>query len=190
MDANHLTTSPHHSGLGWPHHSWLGLGKYQLIQSNRHKTSSESKSKALLHLNTQCVFKNICIIRVCSFSNKSNFLYLCLSRSLFLSWNTRYVASFPKALKQHVPFQWGYPRLYILWSLSWTVFHVLVLALQPYFFREVLPYWNWFIYLTNWSYIVLAVYSIVEATAVIFVNVCRKEIINGGNEFFFHCFDN
>ncbi|XP_022297164.2 protein rolling stone-like [Crassostrea virginica] len=78
-----------------------------------------------------------------------------------------------------VTFQWGHPRLYILWSLSWAVFHVLVLALQPYFFREVLPNWKWFIYLTNWSYIVLAVYGIVEATAAIFVNVCRKEIING-----------
>nr|XP_022297173.1 protein rolling stone-like [Crassostrea virginica] len=78
-----------------------------------------------------------------------------------------------------VIFQWGHPRLYILWSLSWAVFHVLVLALQPYFFREVLPNWNWFIFLTNWSYIVLAVYGIVEATAAIFVNVCRKDIING-----------
>nr|XP_022297164.1 protein rolling stone-like isoform X2 [Crassostrea virginica] len=77
-----------------------------------------------------------------------------------------------------VTFQWGNLRLYILWSLSWAVFHVLVLALQPYFFREVLPNWKWFIYLTNWSYIVLAVYGIVEATAAIFVNVCREEIIN------------
>ena len=94
-------------------------------------------------------------------------------------------ASFPKAMHD-TPFffQLGHPRHSILWTLSWVVFHVLVLALQPYFFREGLPYWNWFIYLTNWSYIVLAVYGIVEATAAIFVNVCIKEIMNGGNDFF------
>ena len=78
-----MTTSPHHSGLGLPHHSWLGLGKYQSIQSNRHKNSSESKSKVLLHLKTQCVFINICIIHVSSLSDKSNFLCLCLCLSTY-----------------------------------------------------------------------------------------------------------
>ena len=72
----------HHITRGWGDHIIRGWGLGGINWSNRHKTSSESKSKLLLHLKTQCVFINICIIHASSFSDKSNILYLCLSRSL------------------------------------------------------------------------------------------------------------
>ncbi|XP_061186255.1 uncharacterized protein LOC133194283 [Saccostrea echinata] len=81
--------------------------------------------------------------------------------------------------RDFITFQWGCPKLFIVWTISWCLLHVTVLALQPYFFREVLPNWAWFLFLTNWSYVVLAIYSIVESVSAIYVYVCRKDILKG-----------
>uniref|UniRef100_K1QKV3 Uncharacterized protein n=1 Tax=Magallana gigas TaxID=29159 RepID=K1QKV3_MAGGI len=81
--------------------------------------------------------------------------------------------------RDFVTFQRGHPTVFIVWATTWALFHVTVLGLQPYFFREVLPNWIWFIFLTNWSYTVLAIYCITESVVAIYVNVRRKDIING-----------
>lgn len=84
--------------------------------------------------------------------------------------------------RDFVTFQRGHPTVFIVWATTWALFHVTVLGLQPYFFREVLPNWIWFIFLTNWSYTVLAIYCITESVVAIYVNVRRKDIINGDSD--------
>jgi hypothetical protein len=77
-------------------------------------------------------------------------------------------------------FQWGSPILFIVWTVSWGLLHLIVLFLQPYFFSDRLPHFVWFTFLTNWSYTMLALYSVIESVSAIYVNIKRKDIVNGG----------
>ncbi|XP_067683945.1 protein rolling stone-like [Haliotis asinina] len=72
--------------------------------------------------------------------------------------------------------QWGHPRLYLSWRIFWALFHTswLVSSMVSPLGGAV-----WFIYLTNWTYLLLTISAILDAVIVVFVRINRQDIENG-----------
>jgi hypothetical protein len=79
-----------------------------------------------------------------------------------------------------VTLQFGPSVLFIVWSVSWTILHVVVLGLQPYFYRNYELDLKWFSYLTHWGYTTLAIFTLSDSIAAVYVHIRRRDIIKGG----------
>ncbi|XP_050413775.1 protein rolling stone [Patella vulgata] len=88
--------------------------------------------------------------------------------------------------KEFVSSQWGCPTLYILWRVCWPLYHFgWIIASGVLNFQWASSEENrvkWFIYLTNWTYFMLTVETIVEAIILIYVRIWRKDIVQGLNK--------
>ncbi|XP_071083146.1 protein rolling stone-like [Haliotis cracherodii] len=79
--------------------------------------------------------------------------------------------------------QWGHPRLYLSWRIFWALFHTSWLVSSMVSSTKVtsspLGGAVWFIYLTNWTYLLLTTSTVLDAVIVVFVRINRHDIING-----------
>ncbi|XP_048743331.1 protein rolling stone-like [Ostrea edulis] len=78
-----------------------------------------------------------------------------------------------------VKLQCGPSGLFIGWSVSWAILHILGLGLQPYFHRNSEPSLKWFSYLTYWGYTTLGLFTLSDSVAAVYVHVRRRDIIKG-----------
>ncbi|XP_067683858.1 protein rolling stone-like isoform X3 [Haliotis asinina] len=78
--------------------------------------------------------------------------------------------------QRFVTSQWGHPRLYLSWRIFWALFHTswLVSSMVSPLGGAV-----WFIYLTNWTYLLLTISAVLDAVIVVFVRINRQDIIKG-----------
>ncbi|XP_067683857.1 protein rolling stone-like isoform X2 [Haliotis asinina] len=72
--------------------------------------------------------------------------------------------------------QWGHPRLYLSWRIFWALFHTswLVSSMVSPLGGAV-----WFIYLTNWTYLLLTISAVMDAVIVVCVRISRQDIVDG-----------
>ena len=84
--------------------------------------------------------------------------------------------------------QCGPKLFYRTWTTLWSIYHVVVIFLQPYFqwHDGKLPSALWVIYLTNWGYTILVVFSVWDCIVTHYVQHKRTDITGG--EAIFHCF--
>ncbi|XP_046330400.2 protein rolling stone-like isoform X2 [Haliotis rufescens] len=79
--------------------------------------------------------------------------------------------------------QWGHPRLYLSWRIFWALFHTSWLVGSMVSSTNVtsspLGGALWFIYLTNWTYLLLTTSAVLDAVIVVFVRINRQDIQNG-----------
>ncbi|XP_071083267.1 protein rolling stone-like [Haliotis cracherodii] len=85
--------------------------------------------------------------------------------------------------QRFVTSQWGHPRLYLSWRIFWALFHTSWLVISMVSSTKVTssPVGGavWFIYLTNWTYLLLTTSTVLDAVTVVFVRINRQEIIHG-----------
>ncbi|XP_046577834.1 protein rolling stone-like [Haliotis rubra] len=85
--------------------------------------------------------------------------------------------------QRFVTSQWGHPRLYLSWRIFWAIFHTSWLVSSMVYSTKVtsspLGGAVWFIYLTNWTYLLLTISAILDAVIVVFVRINRQDIMKG-----------
>ena len=84
--------------------------------------------------------------------------------------------------------QCGPKLFYRTWTTLWSIYHVVVIFLQPYFqwHDGKLPSALWVIYLTNWGYTILVVFSVWDCIVTHYVQHKRTDITGG--KAIFHLF--
>ena len=72
--------------------------------------------------------------------------------------------------------QWGHPRLYVGWRVVWAVYH---LAWSLYDWTtdalETERPGTWLIYLTNWTFLLLTVSTLLATLAVVYVTCSARK---------------
>ncbi|XP_067683943.1 protein rolling stone-like [Haliotis asinina] len=85
--------------------------------------------------------------------------------------------------QRFVTSQWGHPRLYLSWRIFWALFHTSWLVSSMAYSTKVtsspLGGAVWFIYLTNWTYLLLTISAVLDAVVIVFVRINRQDIIKG-----------
>ncbi|KAL8577374.1 hypothetical protein ACOMHN_038278 [Nucella lapillus] len=73
--------------------------------------------------------------------------------------------------------------LYGCWRVFWALFHLtwvlLSWVLEPWGSYRLEERVKWFIYLTNWTYLLLALETSLEAVNFVYVHALRKDIVQG-----------
>ena len=74
-------------------------------------------------------------------------------------------------------FQWFKPKIYVFWVVFWMLFYTSMLSLDIYYNRDLKG--EYFIYLTNWSYLLQASHVYIDFGVTIFTHIKRKDIRDG-----------
>jgi len=72
--------------------------------------------------------------------------------------------------------QWGRPIFYLIWSCAWAIYHLTWICIDGYLFTfkvEPKDRGKWFVYLSNWSYLLLTLHAIFD-----FLIACRAHILD------------
>ncbi|ESO88892.1 hypothetical protein LOTGIDRAFT_94344, partial [Lottia gigantea] len=79
--------------------------------------------------------------------------------------------------------QWKCPRFYLVWRICWSIYHtcwtIASGALNYQWATTESNRIKWFVYLTNWTYLILTIETIIEPVILIYARVKRPEILKG-----------
>ncbi|XP_050413486.1 protein rolling stone [Patella vulgata] len=82
--------------------------------------------------------------------------------------------------------QWGNDAFYFGWRIFWALYHTCwIVANGSLNYQQASSEANrikWFVYLTNWTYLVLTLDNLVQLFTVIYVHTRRKDILKGVGE--------
>lgn len=82
-----------------------------------------------------------------------------------------------------VLFQFNVKALYACWRVFWAVYHMtwvlLSWVLEPWVAYPAIDRLKWFVYLTNWMYLLLALETVIEAINFLYVHLLRYDIVKG-----------
>ncbi|XP_060562546.1 uncharacterized protein LOC132722130, partial [Ruditapes philippinarum] len=70
--------------------------------------------------------------------------------------------------------QWFRPNFYIFWVVFWMLFYTVMLCLDIHYNLGLDG--EYFIYLTNWSYLIQAAHVFIEFGVTVFTQTKRKDI--------------
>ncbi|KAL4226260.1 hypothetical protein ACF0H5_014243 [Mactra antiquata] len=86
--------------------------------------------------------------------------------------------------RAYIQFQFGYVKLYLIWRIIWALYHTAMIIytgirVDVWAGEDTSQHIKWFIFLTDWAYLILTVSTIFDAAMVIYVLARRPDIRNG-----------